>query len=63
MRVSRICILFNPLIFFGIGELLKLTKLYYLVDFAAASVPFGMILMMAAGMVGVAKQPNPKPRA
>ncbi len=62
MRVSRICILFNPLIFFGIGELLKLTKLYYLVDFAAASVPFGMILMMAAGMVGVAKQPNPKPR-
>ena len=62
VKVSKICILFNPLIMFGIGELLKLTKLYYLVDFAAAMIPFGYMLMLAAGMVHVAKMPAARRR-
>ena len=62
MKVSKICILFNPLIMFGIGELLKLTKLYYLEDFAAAMIPFGFLLMLAAGMVHVAKMPDARRR-
>ena len=41
VKVSKICILFNPLVMFGVGELLKLTKIHYLVDFAAAMIPFG----------------------
>ena len=58
LKVSKICILFNPLVCLGVGELLKLTKIYYLVDFASASVLFGMLLMMAAGMVHVSKMPD-----
>lgn len=57
VKVSKICLLFNPLVMFGLGELLKLTKIYYLVDFAAAMIPFGFLLMLAAGMVHVAKMP------
>lgn len=55
LHVSRLCIIFNPLVMLGLGELLRLTKLYYLVDFAAAAVPFGYLLMMAAGMLHVSK--------
>lgn len=57
MKVSKLCFFFNPLILFLIGELLKLTKLYYLVDFASAMIPFGYMLMLSAGMVHVAKMP------
>ncbi len=60
MRVSKARLLFNPLVFFGLGELLKLTKLYYLVDFAAAAIPFGVLVMMAGGLSSIAKQPAPK---
>lgn len=58
LKVSKICIFFNPLVLFGIGELLKLSKVYYLADFASASVPFGFLLMMSAGLVHVSQLPN-----
>ncbi len=62
IRVNKLCIVFNPLVMFGIGELMKLTKIYYLVDFAAAIVPFGYLLMLAAGMSHVAKLPAARRR-
>lgn len=62
MRVSKICMLFNPAVTLGIGELLRLTKIYYLSDFAAASIPLGFLLMMAAGLSHTAKLPNAKRR-
>ena len=57
MRVSKLCFFFNPLVMMLIGQLFKLTKLYYLVDFASAMIPFGYMLMLSAGMVHVAKMP------
>ena len=62
LKVSKICIRFNPLIFLGRGEVLKLTKIHYLADFAGAAIPFGYMLMMAAGLVHVAQLPNIKRR-
>ena len=62
MRVSKLCIFFNPLVFFLIGEGLKLTKIHYLVDFASAAVPFGFMLLLAVGMVHVAKLPDARRR-
>ncbi len=62
LRVTKLCIFFNPLIMFGIGELMKLTKLYYLSDFASAIVPFGYLLMLSAGMSHVAKLPAARRR-
>ena len=62
LKVSKICVLFNPLVFLGIGEVLKLTKIFYLADFASAAIPFGYLLMMAAGLVHVAQLPNIKRR-
>lgn len=58
LRVSKICILFNPLVMMLIGEGFRLTGIYYLVDFASAMVPFGYLLMMAAGLSHVAKLPS-----
>lgn len=54
LNVSKICILFNPLVFWGISEGLKFTKIFYLVDFAAAAVPFGYLILMACGVNHVA---------
>ncbi|MCR5542597.1 MAG: hypothetical protein K6F55_00485 [Eubacterium sp.] len=58
MRVMKLCIFFNPLFMLGVGELLRLTKIYYLVDFSSAAVPFGYLLLMAAGMSHTAKLPT-----
>ena len=60
--IAYMYFLFNPLVLLGFGELLKLTKLYYLEDFAAAMIPFGFLLMLAAGMVHVAKMPDARRR-
>ena len=60
LKIPKLFILFNPLIFLGIGELLKLTKKYYLVDFSSAAVLFGFLLMMAAGAIHVSKMPDDK---
>ncbi len=57
LKVSKICVFFNPLVMFAIGEGMKLTKIYHLVDFSSAMVPFGFLLMLAAGMCHVAKMP------
>ena len=62
IRVSSICMFFNPLVFMLIGELLKLTKLYYLSDFASGLIPMGYVVMFAAGMSHVAKM-KPRRRA
>ena len=62
MRVSKLCIGFNPLVMLGIGELLKLTKIYYLSDFASAMIPFGYLLMLSAGLIHVAKLPAARRR-
>ena len=40
--------------------MLKLTKNYHLIDFASAAIPFGYLLMMAAGLSHVAKMPSKK---
>ena len=55
IRVSKICLLFNPLVFVIIGELLKLLKLYYISDFVAASSAFGYLMMLQTGLVHVTK--------
>ena len=60
LKIPKLFILFNPLVFWGIGELLKLTKKYYLVDFASAAVLFGFLFMLAAGAIHVSKMPDDK---
>ncbi len=59
-KVLKVCMLFNPFILWGLGELLKLTKNYHIIDFASAAIPFGYLLMMAAGLSHVAKMPSKK---
>ena len=59
-KVSKICILFNPLVFLGIGEILKLTKQFYLVDAAAGFIPLGFLLMMCVGTVHISSMPVKK---
>ena len=58
LKIPKLFIIFNPLVFLGIGELLKLTKNHYIIDFASASVLFGFLLMMAAGTIHVSKMPD-----
>ena len=59
-KVSKICILFNPLLFLGIGEILKLTKQFYLVDAASGFIPLGFLLMMSVGSVHISSMPVKK---
>ncbi len=62
-KVSKICILFNPLVFLGIGEVLKLTKQFYLVDAASGFIPLGFLLMMSVGSVHISSMPVKKASA
>lgn len=55
IRVSKLCLLFNPLVFIVIGELLKLLKLSYISDFVAAASAFGYLMMLQTGLVHVTK--------
>ncbi len=56
-KVSKAAFILNPLVFLGIGELLKLTKLFYLVDAASGFIPLGFVLMMAIGAVHISTVP------
>jgi len=60
VRVPKLMIIMNPLVFMGLGELLKLTGVYYLVDFAAASVALGYLVMLGCGVSHTNRMPSVK---
>ena len=62
LKITKLCIFFNPLVMLAVQVLLGFTKSYVLVDFSAALVPFGYLLMMAAGLSHVAKLPAARRR-
>ncbi|MCR5215075.1 MAG: hypothetical protein K6E10_11725 [Eubacterium sp.] len=57
IKTSGICMFLNPLLFFALGQALKLVKIYYISDIADALTPLGYLMMFAVGMLHVAKMP------
>ncbi len=60
IRVSTLRMFLNPLVFLGLGELMKLVKLHYISDLSACMIPLGYFLMISSGMTHVAHMPVKK---
>lgn len=59
LRIPRWFMLLNPLVFWIVGWLLRLLKVYLITDFTACMVSFGFLMMMWAFMQHVQRSPEP----